>query len=378
MPALVNIELAGTRLDDAILARLSRLEVRESDREPTMAIARFAMAQEPSGEMFPLDGDAFAPAAPVAIDVAAPGGTPVRLLHGHVTHLRPHFEAIEANCYLEVVVMDAGALMAVGDHAEAYADMTDAQAAEQVFRRHGLEPAVTATDAQHDEDGQLLVQREPDWGFVQRLARRNGFRCFLEHDPDRGEVVAHFGPIDVSSPQPDLTILRDGANLRWLDVQHQVAQPVRAVAAAIDPLRKRVVRGAGAATLAAMGAQGAAAAIDRGLDDAGTPARERWLRDPVPLDAAVTAESGAATDQLELCLEARGEVDPALYRTILRARRGVLLKGVGRRLAGTWYVTSVRTVLDGGVLSQTFVAARNALAPAGGERFGTTADEEGP
>jgi hypothetical protein len=52
------------------------------------------------------------------------------------------------------------------------------------------------------------------------------------------------------------------------------------------------------------------------------------------------------------------------------------VKGVGRRLAGTWYVTSVRTVLDGGVLSQTFVAARNAVAPAGNERFGTTAEEE--
>lgn len=378
MTALINIELGGTRLDDAVLARLSRLEVRESDREPTMAIARFAMAQEPSGEIFPLDGDLFTPAAPIAVDVAPPGGRPVRVLAGHVTHLRPHFEGIEANCYLEVVAMDAGALMALGDQAVAYPDMTDGQAAEQVFARHGLDHVVTATNAQHAADGQLLVQRESDWAFVQRLARRNGFRCYLEHDADRGAVVAHFGPIDVATPQPDLTILRDGANLRWIDVQHTVATPVRAVAAAIDPLRKRLIRGAGTATLEPMGGDAAIAPIDQGLDSAGASARERWLRDPVPLDASIEAESGAATDELELVLEARGEIDPEQYRGLLRARRGVLVKGVGRRLAGTWYVTSVRTVLEGGALTQTFIAARNAIAPSGRERFGTTAEEEGP
>ena len=106
MPALVHIELAGSRLEDAILARLSRLEVRESDREPTLAIARFSLAQEPSGEVFPLDGEHFGPAASICFDLAAPNSRPVRLLQGHITHLRPHFESIEANCYVEVVAMD--------------------------------------------------------------------------------------------------------------------------------------------------------------------------------------------------------------------------------------------------------------------------------
>src|SRR5687768_1277507 len=172
MTALVNIELAGSRLDDAVMARLSRLEIRESDREPTMAIARFSLVQEPNGEIFPIDGDHFAPAARIAFDVAAPAARPMRLLDGHVTHLRPHFESIEANCYLEVVAMDAGALMAIGDRAAAYPDMTDSEAAQQVFGRYSLDPQVTTTDAQHAADGQLLVQRESDWAFVQRLARR--------------------------------------------------------------------------------------------------------------------------------------------------------------------------------------------------------------
>lgn len=375
MTALVNIELAGTRLDAAVLARLARLEIRESDREPTMAIARFGLAQEPSGEMFPLDNDLFGPATRMVVDVAASGGNPTRLLDGFVTHVRPHFEAVEANCYLEVVAMDAGALMAIGDHAEAYPDMTDAEAAERVFQRYELDKNVAATSARHASDEQLLMQRESDWAFVQRLARRNGYRCYLEHDSGRGGVVAHFGPIDPSSPQADLTILRTSANLRWIDVQHLYAAPVRGRAAAIDPVNKRLVQAAGARNLEPLGGDDAMAANDRGLAAAGAAARERWLRDPIPLDATIGAEAAALTDELELCLEARGELDPALYQSLLRARRTVLVKGVGRRLAGTWYVASVRTVLDGGAMTQTFVLLRNAIAPSGAERFGTTAEE---
>ncbi len=375
MTAATNIELAGNRLDAQILARMTRLEVRETDRDPTMAIIRFGLSQMPNGEMFPLDNDVFTPATKLALDIAAPGGRAIRMLDGYVTHVRPHFESVEANCYLEIVAMDAGALMAIGDHAEAYPDATDSEVAKKVFARHSLVDAVTSTNLRHDKDVQLLVQRESDWAFVQRLARRNGFRCYLEHDAGRGAVVAHFGPLSTASPQADLAILRAGSNLKWIDVHHPYAVPVRARAAGIEPIAKRLVQARGTRITEPLGGDDAVTATDRGLGAARVTARERWLRDPQPNGASITTEANAATDELELCLEARGELDPALYRGLLRARRAVLLKGVGSRLAGTWYVSSVRTTLDTGVLTQTFVLQRNALTPSGRERFGTTTEE---
>jgi hypothetical protein len=376
MTVLTNIELGGNRLDAQVLARMTRLEVRETDRDPTMAIVRFGLAQLPSGEMFPLDNDVFAPAARLALDVAAPGGRATRLLDGYVTHVRPHFESVEANCYLEVVAMDAGALMAIGDHAEAYPDATDSEAATRVFSRYSLPTGnITATNARHDKDIQLLVQRESDWAFVQRLARRNGFRCYLEHDASRSQVVAYFAPISTTSPQADLTILRAGSNLKWIDVQHPYAVPVRGRAAALEPIAKRLVQASGERITEPLGGDPAVTATDSGLGSARVTARERWLRDPQPSTASITTEANALTDALELCIEARGELDPALYRGLLRARRTVLVKGVGTRLAGSWYVSSVRTTLDTGALTQTFVLQRNAIAPSGGERFGTTAEE---
>ena len=86
----------------------------------------------------------------------------------------------------------------------------------------------------------------------------------------------------------------------------------------------------------------------------------------------------AANDVDRFALEARGELDPALYRGLLRARRAVLIKGVGRRHSGIWYVRSVRTTFEEGALSQTFLAERLDLDLSGREEFGASAEEEGP
>jgi hypothetical protein len=372
----VNVSLAGSRLDGAVLARLVRVDIRESDDAATVAILRFRMAQEPSGEFFPLDQDIFQAGTTLAVDLAAPGGLPARLFDGYVTHLRPHFESIEANCYLEVLGMDAVVLLDAGERVATYPDATDAEAASDILERYQLTGQVADTPARHKLDGQLLVQRESDWRFLRRLARRNGFCCYFEHDAEAGEVVGYFGPpATEAAPQPDLSILRAGANLRWIDFQHTMTGPVGALGAAIDPIAKRLIRADGAGSLEPMGDTGATSAIESGLGAAGANTLRSMLRDPTPIEAAITAEGAAATDAAGFTLEARGEIDPALYRGLLRARRPVLIKGVGRRLAGVWYARSVRTVLDDGALTQTFVAGRNAFEPSGNEEFGQEAEE---
>ena len=74
-------------------------------------------------------------------------------------------------------------------------------------------------------------------------------------------------------------------------------------------------------------------------------------------------------------IELRAELDPSLYRGLLRARRPVLVRGVGRRFSGIYYVQSVRTTLEGATLLQSFVATRNATGQTGQEDFGQSAEE---
>lgn len=375
--ARVRVLLDAAPLDGAVLADLSRVEVRESDADPGVAILRFKVKQDPNGRVLPIDDERFEPYVPLAVDLGAPGGAAVRLFDGFVTFVRPHFETIESNCYVEVVGMDAAAVMDANDRAASWPDHTDSDVARALFDRYGLQPEVTDTDELHAADRYLLVQRESDWRFLQRLARRNGFRVWIAAD-DAG-TTGYFGPRPVDAePQADLILLQPGENLKWLDIQWRSAGAVAHAGAAIDPVAKKLVRTPDEGALDLLGEEAPADAVDERLGGLGGDTATGWLRDPPATETGIAAAGRGAIDDDRFVLEARGELDPTLYRGLLRARRPVLVRGVGRRFAGTWYVRSVRTTYVEGKVAQTFVAERNALGLVGDEPFGGSAEEEGP
>ncbi len=374
-----RVTLDGQPLEAEIVALLTRIEVRESDSDPTVCALRFNLSQSGEGEFAPLDNGIFNPAAKVGVEVEAPGGNKTHMFAGFITHVRPHFEIIESSSYLEVLAMDAAVLMNAEERVATYPDSTDADAVEQVFGNYGITYQGQATNAQHEEKRQLLVQRSTDWELVQRLAKRNGYICYLEPDPTSGDVTAYFKPRGVKdTAQPDLALLREGPNLKWLDLQAVFTGPVRMVGAAIDPVKKRIVRGDGSPTLDALGDGLLDGTVEDGLKGAGVTAATGLIRDPYPLEAQIAAQSGGGTDRALFAVEARGEVDPSLYRGLLRARRPVLIKGVGKTFVGTYWVRAVRTTIEEGVIAQTFVAERNAIGLSGKEDFGQSAEEVPP
>jgi len=372
----INVLVAGSSLDLAIVALIGRWEVRESDREPSVLALRLRLVQRPDGEFGPLDDDVFEPGVALSFEAEAPGGLMVRLFDGYLTHVRPHFESIEANCYVELLAMDAAVLLDTEERVAAWPNMRDSEVVAEVVRGYGLQSETQDTAVLYDEDRQQLVQRATDWRFLQFLARRNGARFFFEYDAARQQVVGHFGPADLAAtPQPDVALLQDGSSLNWADVQLLAAGPVRWAASALDPIGKRIVRGDGTPALALLGADDAAAAIDQGLAAAGAGTSLGLLPDPFPLDGAIGAETTAATDEARFAIELRAELDPALYRGLVRARRPLLVRGIGRRFSGVYQVTSVRTTFDQDSFLQTFVAVRNATGQSGDEEFGQSAEE---
>lgn len=377
MPApLIQVLIDDEPVEARLLDRIRRIEVRESDEDPSLSAIRFQLQQLPSGAFFPLDEDSFAAGVRLGVEVASPGGTPQRVFDGYITHIRPHFETIESNCYLEVLAMDPAVLLDAFERAASYPDSSDSDAATEVIGRYNIRAQVEETAERHKTDHQLLVQRGTDWQFLKLLAQRNGFVCFFEYDTGAGEMVGHFKkrPLE-DDPQADLTILQEGANLRWLDVQWVVSGPVKWTGAAIDPIRKRVVTSEGEPALTELGESGLADAIEQGLKGAGAEGSVRILRGPRPTDQGIRADGTGATDQARFTIEARGEIDPSLYRGLLRARRTVLIKGAGQRMSGLYYVRTVRTAIDEGEITQTFIAERNALGQSGQEEFGRKAEE---
>ncbi len=279
----INVLVDGAPLDPAALAQLVRAEVRESDADPSVLALRFGLVQRPNGEFGPLDDELFEPGVPLSFEVQPPGGLTQRLFEGFLTHVRPHFETIVANAYVEVIAMDAAVLLDAEERVVAWPNVKDSDAAADILSAYGLTAQVQETAVLHDEDRQLLIQRGTDWRFLQQLARRNGARVWFEYDGAASEVVAHFAPPDVeATPQPDVIILQDGSSLTWADVQLLATRPVTWTATAIDPIGKRIVRGEGTPELATMGADDAAAAIEDGLKAGGATASRAFVRDPVP------------------------------------------------------------------------------------------------
>lgn len=371
------IYLDGEPMGQRAVTRLNELELRQGDDAIGLLRLRFTLAQGADGTYPLLDADGIEPGVEVSLSLAAPGGSDQRVFTGYLAYLRPHFESIEANAYLDVVVYDPAILLDAEERVASYPDASDADVAAEILARYGIDLQAEATDAQAAQDDQLLVQRGTDWTFLRYLAERNGFSVHFEVDPTDGRPLCVFAPpaLDATA-QADLTILRENANLSWIDFQIAHDRPVRRVGAAIDTLAKRLVRADADSAAPVMGESLFSAQAGEGLARAAAVTPIRFLRGAVPRDTALNAHAAGQMAFDGQVIEARGALDPGLYRNLLRPHAPVLIKGTGDRLSGTYYVRSVRTEMKGGELTQSFVAVSNALGRTGAENFGQSAEEE--
>ncbi|MFG6080216.1 hypothetical protein ACEUZ9_000667 [Paracoccus litorisediminis] len=374
-----SIQIDGNRLNAALMGRITGFDLTEADDAPARLALRLGLRQGADGTYDLLDAGPFEPGAEIRLVLAAPGGSDQAMFTGHLSHLRPHFEEPEANSWLEVLASDAAMLLAAEERVASYPDAGDSDAASEILGRYGLQLDAQDTDAKLAADDMLLIQRADDWSFLRHLAGRNGFVTYFEPDPQSGDPICHFHPRRFDEPpQPDLTILRENANLDWIDFSIALDRPEKRLAHAIDGPAKRLVHALGEAEDELLGEALLAGDAAQGLARAGATGSVRFLRGGLPRDAALTAHARGRGQADHLSVEARGQLDPARYRGLLRAHRCVLIKGVGDRLGGSHYVREVQTELADGNLLQRFTAVSNALGRRGAEEFGQSAEEEPP
>jgi hypothetical protein len=77
----------------------------------------------------------------------------------------------------------------------------------------------------------------------------------------------------------------------------------------------------------------------------------------------------AVVDRSAWALVAEGELDTSSYGDVLRAKRPVLVRGVGQNLSGTYYVEQVQHLIVGDTYTQHFKLVRNATGLTGFEFF---------
>ncbi len=161
---------------------LLELEVEEHYELAAVFRMRLAIVRGEDGLWTFLDQGKAKPWAKVELQMDF-GDDSQPLLTGYVTHVRAHFDPAEGNSYLEIVGMDSSCLMNLEEVIKDWPGKSDSDIASDIFNtKYHLTPTVDSTNITHDDKQSTIIQRETDIQFLKRLARRNGFECFVKGD----------------------------------------------------------------------------------------------------------------------------------------------------------------------------------------------------
>jgi phage protein D len=344
-----------------LFADLLEMEVEEDHRLASVFRIKVAMQKTDDGLWAYLDDERLRLWNKVIISVTL-DEEEQDLVEGYVTQLRPHHDEDENKSYLEIVGMDATCLMSLEEKLKDWPGKSDSDIARAIFQSYSLMGEVEETGVVRDETQLTIIQRETDIQFLRRLARRNGFECYVS------QGVGYFRrpPLD-GPPLPTLAAhFGDETNLISFDARVDALRPVRVTMHQFDHVAKEMQEAvADDSEQEQLGGEPAL-----GLAPPNGVMPRMYVKQSVaPSLAEMQNLSRALAAESAWFVEARGELDSAHYDAVLQARRLVAVKGVGETFCGVYHLTSVRHVFRDDRYTQQFTARRNALKPSGPEDF---------
>jgi len=347
-----RLELDGRPAPPELLDAVQSLDVEDHVDLAGIVRLRIGVAVASSGDAWSfVDEDMFPRLGRVRVQ-ARVGNAQATLVDAHVVEVRAALDGEPSRSFLDVVAMDATAVMNLEERVRAWPGRSDADVAREVFGEHGLDADVEDTQPVWDEADSTLMQRGTDIRFLRGLARRNGFECYVETDPVTDRPTGHFHPPRLDGPpQGILTVGMGAPTVDHFTVRHHMVGVADAEAHGVDAATLEVQDGA---------AEGSSLK-SLGRDEAGKAGRRRVIVDAGGATEQVETVSQAMRDRTGWAVAAEGRLNTALYGKVLRAKRNVLVRGVGRRFGGTYRVERVlHTFTEEGHV-QHFTLRRNAL-----------------
>jgi phage protein D len=344
---------------------LLELEVEDDSRLASAFRIKLAISREDDGLWKILDDERIQLWKKIAISVAI--DEEQELIRGYITHIRPCIEPDENSSTLEIVGMDETCLMSLEEKIKDWPKKSDSDIAREVFQNYSLKAdpgsEIDDTAIVHDEAVSTIIQRETDIHFLKRLARRNGYECFV-----KGGKGYFRKPVLSGEPQPVLAAhFGTESNLMKFEATVNALRPAGVEMHQIDTIAKEIQ--------------------DAVVEAAEQPPLGRDAGSSLPVPNSITprlfvkhavttgqpemeALCKALFDEAQWFVEARGEINTVCYGAILETRKPVPIKGVGELFSGLYYVTKVKHLFKPDEYKQEFEARRNALAPSGTEDFG--------
>lgn len=254
-------------------------------------------------------------------------GQQIRLQHGGAGSLLTVIGADTS------VVMDREARSAVWD------GLTDSDAVSAIVANYGYLPDVEATSAGHFEDKHTLIQRGTDLGFVQQLARRNGFLFWVTCN-EFGVETANFKRPPVGDVRDAALIINlDGPTVEQFDIAWDVERPTRVDALQLDLNAKTNIDGS---------TEGPVQTLlgDRSLADITGDVRSQMLTAPSDDAGDLAARGEGALIESGWFVRASCTTTVNAMRQLVRAHTVVTVRGAGSRHSGNYFVAAVRHVID--------------------------------
>jgi hypothetical protein len=322
--------------------------------EPELAGATWVEVHERMGEMtsyrirydidvsegdFPLLADGRVDAGSELAIIAPVADRNNYLVKGPVTGQQIHLKHGTGGSYVEVLGSDSSVKMDRETHSTLWPDLTDSDAVTTIVGQYGFTPDVGTTKAGHLETKHTLVQRDTDYQFVRRLARRNGFLFWIGCDASGVETAYFKRPQLDGDPALDLIINLDSNNIDALDVNWDVERPTSVVGAQLNLNDKSDLDGAVASTpLTALGAQA--------LSDIAGGTRSLHLTAPADDQGDLRARGEGALIESGWFLRATCRSSLKALGALVRAHTVVNLRGAGARHSGKYFVSAVRHTID--------------------------------
>jgi hypothetical protein len=348
------IELDAEPVSAEDLDRVLEVQVEESSEEADALTLVARVEPGADGEWTsPLDV-LLTPQTPVAVEVSR--GDATYRFDGLSTEAAWELDA-QGSSRLTVKAVDRTLELDLEEKVVSWPGTSESAIAEAIFSSYGLASEVEATPAGPDPDVHVLIQRDTDWAFLRSLAGKWGYATYLESEA--GRTVGHFHPLDpLAEPQGQLALGFGGDALR-VEAQVDLVAGERVQASRIPVLSDAPQTADTAGDDEAQGLVSLAGQATVLLAPA-----DVW-GEVEPLAAATGLARGSA-----FAAQLTVEIDTAAVGLLVRAKRTVLVQGLGSSLSGLYLVQRVRHVLDVEHHRQQLTLIRNALGLTGDEPFG--------
>lgn len=214
-------------------------------------------------------------------------------------------------------------------------------------------------------DPAIPVDRTPqqtgtDLEYLNSMAKRSGYKVFIDPGPVPGSSILYFGPIPMSGlPQKAMSVnLGPNSDAFDVTVDHNSEQLIAARAKVHDRNTGQVSE-----VPVPMPTSAPLSAMPDGLTRMGQTREIQIATSGLNMAQVMGRLMGMVNESAENVVKVSGTVDNLRYNGVLKPYRSVEMRGLGMQYNGTYMVAEVRHILKPGAFTQTFTLQREGVGP---------------